>query len=164
MKFYYFGSPGKCFLLPLENSTFSPHPRKKSFRFPCLHKWGMATSATCESGAENQNIDHVVFQCPIHRHSYGLHGLTVLGDETVEWLLNTCPEICAVKQWTGRTGSNDDDEPSCAYVAYCRYSHLNQHCRAGIYMLNKLIIKTLGFFIHSFSSPIPPWKNFPPRD
>jgi len=22
-----------------------------------------------------------------------LHGLTVLDDETVEWLLNTCPEI-----------------------------------------------------------------------
>ena len=53
----------------------------------------MATSATCESGAENQNIDHVVIQCPIHRHSYGLHSLTVLGDETVEWLLNTFPEI-----------------------------------------------------------------------
>jgi len=44
---------------------------------------GMATSATCESGAEDQTVDHVAFQCPIHRHSYGLHGLTVLGDETI---------------------------------------------------------------------------------
>jgi len=25
--------------------------------------------------------------------SDGLHGLTVLDDETIEWLLNTCPEI-----------------------------------------------------------------------
>jgi len=24
---------------------------------------------------------------------HGLHGLTVLEDETTEWLLNTCPEI-----------------------------------------------------------------------
>jgi len=54
---------------------------------------GMATYATCESGAEDQTVDHVVFQCPIHRHSYGLHGLTVLDDETIEWLLNTCLEI-----------------------------------------------------------------------
>jgi len=54
---------------------------------------GMAASAICESGAEDQAVDHVVFQCPIHRHSYGLHGLTVLDDETIDWLLNTCPEI-----------------------------------------------------------------------
>ena len=33
------------------------------------------------------------FQCPIHRPPHGLHGLTVLDDETIEWLLNTCPEI-----------------------------------------------------------------------
>jgi len=24
---------------------------------------------------------------------HGLHGLTVLDDETTEWLLNTCPDI-----------------------------------------------------------------------
>jgi len=27
------------------------------------------------------------------RSSDGLHGLTVLDDETIEWLFNTCPEI-----------------------------------------------------------------------
>jgi len=26
-------------------------------------------------------------------YPHGLHGLTVLDDETIEWLLNTCPEI-----------------------------------------------------------------------
>jgi len=53
----------------------------------------MATSATCEFGTEEQIVDHVVLQCPIHRPPHGLHGLTVLDDETIEWLLTICPEI-----------------------------------------------------------------------
>jgi len=53
----------------------------------------MASSAACECGAEKQTVDHVVLQCPIHWPPHGLHGLTVLDDETTEWLLNTCPEI-----------------------------------------------------------------------
>ena len=32
----------------------------------CLYKWGMASSAACECGAE-KNVDHVVLHCPIHR-------------------------------------------------------------------------------------------------
>ena len=48
----------------------------------CLYKWGMASSAACECGAEEQTVDHVVLQCPIHRLPHGLHGLTVLDDET----------------------------------------------------------------------------------
>ena len=59
----------------------------------CLYKWSMASSAACECGAEEQTVGHVVLQCPIHRPPHGLHGLTVLDDETTEWLLNTCPEI-----------------------------------------------------------------------
>jgi len=59
----------------------------------CRYKWGMASSAAGECGAEEQTVDHVVLQCPIHRPPHGLHGLTVLDDETTEWLLNTCPEI-----------------------------------------------------------------------
>ena len=47
----------------------------------------------CECGVEEQTADLVVFQCLIHRPPDGLHGLTVLDDETIEWLLNTCPEI-----------------------------------------------------------------------
>jgi len=53
----------------------------------------MASSGASECGAEQQTVDRVVLQCPIHRTPYGLHGLTVLDDETIEWLLNTCPEI-----------------------------------------------------------------------
>jgi len=40
-----------------------------------------------------KTVDHVVFQCPIHRPPHGLHGLTVLNNETIGWLLNTWPEI-----------------------------------------------------------------------
>jgi len=62
------------------------------FRF-FLYKWGVAYSAACECGAEEQTVDHVVLQCPIHRPPYGLHDLMALDDETIEWLLNTCPQI-----------------------------------------------------------------------
>jgi len=53
----------------------------------------MDSSAVCECGAEEQTVDKVVLQCPIHRPHHGLHGLVILGDETIEWLLNACPEI-----------------------------------------------------------------------
>jgi len=59
----------------------------------CLYKWGMASSAACEFGVEEQTVDHVVLQCPIHQPPRGLHDLTVLDNETTEWLLNTCPKI-----------------------------------------------------------------------
>ena len=54
----------------------------------CLYKWVMAPSAACECGAEEQTVDHVV-----HRPHHGLHCLTVLDDETIEWLLDICPKI-----------------------------------------------------------------------
>jgi len=49
-------------------------------------------SAACECGTEEQSVSHVL-QCPIHLPTHGLHGLTDLDDETIEWLLNTCPKI-----------------------------------------------------------------------
>jgi len=58
-----------------------------------LYKWGTASSAACECGAEEQTVDHVVHQHPIHRPPHGLHGLTILDDETIQRLLNTCTEI-----------------------------------------------------------------------
>jgi len=59
----------------------------------CLHKWGMAPFAACEYGIVEQIVDRVVLHLPIHRTPYGAHGLTFLDDDTIEWLLNTCPEI-----------------------------------------------------------------------
>jgi len=62
--------------------------------FPLLLvQMGMASSAACECGAEEPTVDHVVLQCSIHQPPRGLHGLTVLDDDTNEWLLNTYPEI-----------------------------------------------------------------------
>jgi len=46
-----------------------------------------------ECGAEEQTVNHIVLQCPIHQPPHELHGLTVLEDETTEWPLNSCPEI-----------------------------------------------------------------------
>jgi len=59
----------------------------------CLYESDMASSAACECGAEEQTVDHVVLQCPIHRPPHGLHGLMVLDVATIEWLLSTCSEI-----------------------------------------------------------------------
>ena len=61
----------------------------------CLYKWSewsAASSSACECGAEEHTVEHVELQCPIHRPPNGLHDLTVLDDETIEWLLNICPE------------------------------------------------------------------------
>jgi len=54
----------------------------------CLHKWGMAPSVACECGVE-QTVGHVILHFPIYRPPHGAHGLTVLDDEAIEWLLKT---------------------------------------------------------------------------
>jgi len=48
----------------------------------------MVSTAAYECGTEEQTVNHVVFHCPIHQPPHGLHDLTVLDDETTEWLLN----------------------------------------------------------------------------
>ena len=47
-----------------------------------MHKWGLASSAKCESGASEQTADLIILTCPTHRASRGIMGLTVLDDET----------------------------------------------------------------------------------
>jgi len=68
----------------------------------------MASSTACERGAEEQTVDHVVLQCPIQLPSHALHGLTVLDNETIECLLNTCPEIWCGLAVVRRTGSEEE--------------------------------------------------------
>jgi len=60
----------------------------------------------CECGAEEQTID---LQCLIHRPPNGLHGLMVLDDETIELLLNTCPEIMCGNAVVRKTGSKEGE-------------------------------------------------------
>jgi len=43
----------------------------------------------CTIGVEEQTIDCVILCCPIHQSPHGLHGLTVLDDEAIKWLLNS---------------------------------------------------------------------------
>ena len=38
--------------------------------YSCLYKWRMALSPACECGAEEQTVEHVVLQCPIHWHPH----------------------------------------------------------------------------------------------
>ena len=72
----------------------------------CMCKWDMTASAACKCGAEDQTAKHVL-QCPIYQ-PLGLHGLTVLDDETIDLLLNTCPEIECSLAVPERIGSNDE--------------------------------------------------------
>ena len=65
----------------------------------CLYKWGMASSAACECGTEEQTADHVVLQCPIRRPPHGLHGLTVLTMRQPNGCSTLAPKSSAVKQW-----------------------------------------------------------------
>jgi len=64
-----------------------------TFLAPASDRHSMVSFATSECGGEEQTVDHVFLPCPIHRPPHGLHGLTILDDETIKWLLNTCPEI-----------------------------------------------------------------------
>jgi len=73
-----------------------------------LHTRGIAPSAACECGSE-QTVNHVGLQCPLHRPPHGLHGLMVQDDDTIEWLPTPAPRSSAAKQWTERTGSNDEE-------------------------------------------------------
>ena len=77
----------------------------------CLYKLGMASSSVCECDAEEQTVNHVVVQCPIHRPPHGLHGLTVLNDETIEWLLHTGPEMKYGQAVVRTTGSKEEENP-----------------------------------------------------
>ena len=58
-----------------------------------MHKWGLAPSAACECGAEEQTADHVILECPLYRAPNGSHGLLSVDDDTVTWLLEVCPDI-----------------------------------------------------------------------
>jgi len=87
----------------------------------------MVPSVACECGAEEQTIDHVVLQCRIHRPAHGLHGLTVLDDETIEWQLNAYPEI-----WRGQAIDSNN--------WLKRRSHKNSESKSiTVYITRKLV-------------------------
>ena len=58
-----------------------------------MHKWGMASTASCECGAEEQTADHIITLCPIYRHPNGTRGLLTVNESLARWLSDTCPAI-----------------------------------------------------------------------
>ena len=43
--------------------------------WPLMHKWGMASTASCECGAEEQTTDHIITSWAIYRHPHGIRSL-----------------------------------------------------------------------------------------
>ena len=58
-----------------------------------MHKWGMASTASCECAAEAQTADHITTSCPIYRHSNGIQGLLTVNESLARWLSDLCPVI-----------------------------------------------------------------------
>jgi len=125
-------------------------------------KWSVAASAACECDAEDQTVNYVVLHCPIHRPPHGLHGLTVLDYETIRLAVDHLPRDL-VRPSSGLQELAQTMMMKQLVLACCRHSHLNKPCCAVFCVMNGLMMKT-WFFIHSFSSPIPPWNKFPPRN
>ena len=81
------------FVLSLITSLGPAQPPPHQCRtFPLLPVQ-MGYGLLCGLCGAEQNVNHVVLHCPIYRPPHGLHGLTVLDDETTKWLLNTFPDI-----------------------------------------------------------------------
>ena len=58
-----------------------------------VHRWGMASTAACECGAEEQTADHIIISCPIFNHPSRRIGLETVDEETLAWLINIFPKI-----------------------------------------------------------------------
>ena len=50
-----------------------------------MHKRGLAPSAKCECGANEQTAEQIILTCPTHRAPREIMGLTVLDDKTRCW-------------------------------------------------------------------------------
>ena len=71
--------PYRCRTFPLLLTQMGHGP------FRCLWvRWRRTNHRPCSPA---------IVQCPIHWPPHGLHRLTVLDDEAIQWLLITCPEI-----------------------------------------------------------------------
>ena len=57
-----------------------------------MHRWGLKPTAVCDGGAEEQTPEHLLCQCPIYSLARK-DGLLILDDNTIDWLLNVCPDI-----------------------------------------------------------------------
>ena len=58
-----------------------------------MHKWGMAPTAACECGAEEQTADHVIATCPTYSYPDGVQNLARVDENLLAWLSEICPAI-----------------------------------------------------------------------
>ena len=58
-----------------------------------MHKWDMASTASCERGAEEQTTYHIITSCPIYRHPNKIRGLLTVNESLARWLSDTCPAV-----------------------------------------------------------------------
>ena len=58
-----------------------------------MHKWGMASTASCGCGAEEQTADHIITSCPSYHHPKRIRGLLTVNESSAKWLSDTCPAI-----------------------------------------------------------------------
>ena len=63
----------------------------KQFR-SLMYKWKVTTTAVCDCGTEQQTPEHLLYQCPIYNLA-SKNELSVLNGNTIDWLLNVCPNI-----------------------------------------------------------------------
>ena len=57
-----------------------------------IYRWGLTTTAVCDCGAEQQTLEHLLYQCPIYNLARK-DGQLVLDGNIIDWLLNVCPDI-----------------------------------------------------------------------
>ena len=57
------------------------------------HKWGMASTAACESSAKEQTAEHVITSRTIYHHPNRAHALANVDKSLVTWLTETCLAI-----------------------------------------------------------------------
>ena len=57
-----------------------------------MYRWRLTTTAVCDCDAEQQTPEHLLCQCPIYNLARK-DELLVLDDNTIDWLLNVCPNI-----------------------------------------------------------------------
>ena len=91
---YNIDTPPPDMHLPRRSWVRLNHPRTGVGRFrSSLLNWGMVPYAACDCGAENQTAEHILAHCPLFSPPHGITGLVRLGDDTITWLHESCPDI-----------------------------------------------------------------------
>lgn len=51
-----------------------------------MHKWGITPNPGCDCGAPNQNIDHIIRECPKRKFGGKLEDIFNATPEAIEWV------------------------------------------------------------------------------